>query len=468
MKLKFIGATEGVTGSKHLLITQNGRQVLLDCGLYQGKGSETDELNHHLGLDPNNIEAVLLSHGHIDHCGNLPYLVKQGFQGKIYCTPATFDVCSILLIDSAHIHEADVRYINKRRARKGQAELKPLYTVHEAEKCLKHFKTIAPETDFHLNDEVQFRFVENGHIIGSSAVHVIANEEGKITRLTFTGDIGRYADPLLKAPLPFPQSDFVICESTYGDRLHEPMVNSEGKLLNILKSTCVENLGKLIIPAFSLGRTQEILYMLDKLKNAGALPDIKLFVDSPLSSQATEIVRKHPASFNAELKEYLKKDPDPFGFKNLTYIESVEESKALNDLQEPCVIISSSGMADAGRVKHHIANAVGNERNTILITGYCAPRTLGAKLLNGEKRVQIFGELYDVKANMESILSLSAHADYSEILKYLSCQNKAELKKVFLVHGETEAKTSLKEKLMNEGYKDVSIPVKGESYKLEL
>lgn len=466
MKIKFIGATEGVTGSKHLLLTEKGRQVLLDCGLYQGKGSETDELNRHLGLDPNQLDAVLLSHGHIDHCGNLPSLVHQGFTGKIYCTPATYDVCSILLIDSAHIHEGDVRYLNKKRAKRGQDPVRPLYTVRDAEKCLKHFKKIPPDTDFQLNDELSFRFVENGHIIGSAAIFVSANEEGHVTRLTYTGDIGRYADPLLKAPLDFPPSDFIICESTYGDRLHEPIADSETKLLSVIKTTCVEKLGKVIIPAFSLGRTQEVLYMLDKLTNKGLLPDIPLFVDSPLSSQATEIVRMHPASFNDELKAYLKKDPDPFGFKNLTYIESVEESKALNQLHEPCVIISSSGMADAGRVKHHIANALGSDRNTILISGYCAPRTLGSKLLNGDKQVQIFGELYDVRANVESILSLSAHADYSEILRYLSCQDNSKVKKIFLVHGETEAKTSLKEKLVEFGFGDVSIPVKGESFKL--
>ncbi len=467
MKLKFIGAAEGVTGSKHLVITEKGRQVLLDCGLYQGMGSETDELNRQLGVDPSKIEAVLLSHGHIDHCGNLPNLVKQGFSGKIYCTPATYDVCSILLIDSAHIHEGDVRFINRKRVRNGQKEIKPLYTVHEAERCLKHFKPIPFETDFFLNDELSFRFSENGHIIGSSAIHVAASENDRTTRLTFTGDIGRYSDPLLKAPATFPQSDYIISESTYGDRLHEPVSDSESKLLEVILSTCVERRGKVIIPAFSLGRTQEVLYMLDRLKNKGLLPDIKLYVDSPLSSKATEIVRKHPESFNAELSAYIKKDPDPFGFSNLSYIEDTEESKALNNLKEPCVIISASGMADAGRVKHHIANAVGNPKNTILLTGYCAPHTLGARLMNGEERVHIFGEFFEVKAKVESILSLSAHADYSEIIRYLSCQEKTKVKKIFLVHGEPEAKVHLKEQLTANGFQDISIPLKGESFELK-
>lgn len=468
MKIKFIGATESVTGSKHLLITDKGRQVLLDCGLYQGMGKETDEMNRHLGLDPSHIEAVLLSHGHIDHCGNLPNLLKQGFNGWIHATPATFDVCSVLLMDSAHIHEGDIRYLNKRRLKKGQPPLKPIYTVHDAEKCLKHFKTISFDTDFHLNDELSFRFSENGHIIGSAAIHVVAKENGRITRLAFTGDIGRYSDPILKAPKPFPQADYIICESTYGDRLHEQIGDSEARLLQVIRSTCVEKKGKVIIPAFSLGRTQEILYILDKLKNKGLLPDIKLYVDSPLSSRATEVVRKHPESFNQELRDYLKKDPDPFGFQNLKYIDEPEESKALNEMNEPCVIISASGMADAGRVKHHIANAIGNERNTILFSGYCAPRTLGARLMSGEKSTHIFGDVYPVNAQIDSILSLSAHADCGEIVRYLSCQDKNQVKKIFLVHGETGSKTSLKEKLITEGYRDISIPVKGESYKLEL
>jgi metallo-beta-lactamase family protein len=466
MKLKFIGATESVTGSKHLLMTEKGKQVLLDCGLYQGMGRATDELNRDLGLDPSHIEAVILSHGHVDHCGNLPSLVKQGFTGRIYCTPATLDVCSILLLDSAHIHESDVIFINKRRKKRGEPPIKPLYTVHDAEKCLKYFKALPFNTDFQLNDELSFYFSENGHIIGSAAINITASEAGKVTKLVFTGDIGRYADPLLKPPGIFQQADYIICESTYGNRLHEAMGDSEKKLLEILNRTCVENKGKLVIPAFSLGRTQEILFIFDKLMNKGLLPDVKIYVDSPLSAKATSIVRKHPESFNGELQAYIKKDPDPFGFLNLTYIQDVEESKALNELQEPCVILSASGMADAGRVKHHIANTITGWNNTILLTGYCAPNTLGAKLMKGESRVHIFGDYYEVKAGVESILSLSAHADYSEILKFLSCQDKTQTKKIFLVHGEADAKVALKDKLMAEGYRDVSIPLKGESFQL--
>jgi len=278
-------------------------------------------------LDPQNTEAVILSHAHIDHSGNLPNLLKQGFNGKIYCTEATYDVCEILLMDSAHIHESDVRFINKRRVKKNLEPIKPLYTTKDTERCLKHFKPIPFNTDFAINTEISIRFSEVGHITGAAAVNVTAKENGKTTRLTFSGDVGRYTDMLLKAPQAFPQADYIICESTYGDRLHENHADSESKLLQIVLHTCCEKKGKLIIPAFSLGRTQEIVFTLDKLKNKGLLPDIKTYVDSPLSVSATDIVRKHVECFNEELRDYIKKDPDSFGFNQLKYIQSWKNSK---------------------------------------------------------------------------------------------------------------------------------------------
>ncbi len=462
MKIEFIGATESVTGSKHLLITDKGSRVLLDCGLYQGRGKETDEWNRNIEFDASAIEAVLLSHAHIDHSGSLPLLVKRGFKGKIYCTAATYDVCSVLLLDSAHIHENDVNYINIKRQKKGEPEIEPLYTVFDAENCMNQFEKILFDTDFKLNDELSFYFSENGHIIGSSAINITANENGHITKLTFTGDIGRYSDPLLKPPAIFKQADYIICESTYGDRLHEPAPDTENKLLSILIKTCVEQKGKLVIPAFSLGRTQELLYILDKLKNENKLPEIQIYVDSPLSTKATAIVRNHPESFNDELQRYIKKDPDPFGFSNLTYIENVEESKALNDRKEPCVIISASGMGDAGRIKHHIRNTISDPQNTVLLSGYCAPYTLGARLMSGEKEVHIFGDVFKVNAGIESISSLSAHADYQEMIRFLSCQDNKKVKTIFLVHGDTDAKLFFKEKLLEADFKNVVIPVKGQ------
>jgi metallo-beta-lactamase family protein len=466
MEIKFIGATETVTGSKHLLITEKGRQILLDCGLYQGHGKETDAMNRRLGVNPDRIDAVILSHAHIDHSGNLPLLVKEGYRGWIYCTPATRDVCEILLLDSASIHESDVRFINKQRRKKGQEPIEPLYTTQDAERCLKQLKAVEFNTDFQLNDEVSFYFTENGHIIGSAAIHITASESGNNTRLTYTGDIGRYNDPLLKPPAVFRQADYVICESTYGDRLHESNTEVEQTLLEIITHTCVIKKGKLIIPAFSLGRTQEILFILDSMKNRNQLPTIKVFVDSPLSSKVTRVVREHAGSFNEALQAYLKKDPDPFGFPGLTYIEDADDSKKLNDLNEPCVIISASGMADAGRVKHHLRYNISDERNTVLISGYCAPGTLGARLLEKPEQVYIYGDLFEVKAEIHSIRALSAHADYAEMIKYLSCLQASAVKEIFLVHGEADAKVAFREKLLKEGYGRVSVPGKGEAFML--
>ncbi|HWY11323.1 MAG TPA: MBL fold metallo-hydrolase, partial [Bacteroidia bacterium] len=424
-------------------------------------------LNRQLGVVPSEIDAVILSHAHVDHSGNLPLLVKQGFSGKIYCTPATYDVCKILLLDSAHIHESDIHFVNKSRANTNLEPLKPIYTVNDAEHCLKHFKTIPFNTEFFLNDEISFSFSEVGHITGAAAINITATENKKITKLAFSGDVGRYTDMLLKAPQPFPQADYIICESTYGDRLHEAHIDAEKKLLDVVLKTCIEKKGKLIIPAFSLGRTQEIVLALDKLKNNGFLPDIKIFVDSPLSVSATDIVRKHVECFNKELQDYIKTDPNPFGFNNLKYVQDSAESKGLNHLNEPCIIISASGMCDAGRIKHHLMHCIADKKNTVLMVGYCAPYTLGARLLRREKKVHIYGEMFEVKADIESIHSYSAHGDYNELLRFLSCQDKQKVKNIFLVHGETAAKVAFKEKLSHEGYKVVSIPHKGEQYKLD-
>lgn len=468
MQLKFIGAIEGVTGSKHLLITEKRRQILLDCGLYQGMGKETDPMNRHLGLNPAQIEAVILSHAHIDHCGNLPTLVREGFKGKIYCTPATRDVCEILLLDSAHIHESDIKYINKKRLQKGHDLLKPLYTVKHVELCMRHFKTIPYESEFHLNDEISFHFTDVGHIIGAASVHITARESGKTTKLSFTGDVGRYTDLILKRPSPFTQADHIICESTYGNKLHDGQEDASARLLSIVKDTCLVKKGKVIIPSFSLGRTQELLYVIDQLKNQKLLPvNLRVYVDSPLSSKATEVVKKHPECFNEKLKEYIHSDPEPFNFPGLTFIEEVEDSKALNESDEPCIIISASGMADAGRVKHHIKKNVVDAKNTILIVGYCSPRSLAADLEAGKPQVHIFGEIFDVKARVESLHSFSAHADYLELIRFLSCQDKEKVKTLFLVHGETEAKSAFRERLLKEGYKNVIIGEKGMTQDLQ-
>jgi metallo-beta-lactamase family protein len=468
LKIKFLGATETVTGSKHLIETDKGFTILLDCGLYQGMGKETDTLNRNLDLIPSEIDVVILSHAHIDHSGNLPLLVKEGFLGSIYCTPPTLEVVEVLLYDSAKIHESDIKYVNKKREQRGEAPIVPLYTTKDVDRCMKHFKTVPYHADYVLNEDATLTFTDAGHILGSAVVNLkIKDNTKKTINLTFTGDVGKYNDMLLKNPEPFPQADYIICESTYGDRLHEVDSDAELHLLNVVRNTCVEKRGKLIIPAFSLGRTQEIVFILDKLKNKGLLPNIKVYVDSPLSTNVTDIMRENVVCFNEKLQEYIKTDPDPFGFSNLKYIREKEESMALNTSKEPCIIISASGMMDAGRIKHHLRNNISDSKNTILVVGYCTPNSLGRHIRDGQKVVKIFGEEYEVNAKIEVIDSYSAHADYSELLRFLSCQDKTKIKKLFLVHGDIDAKISFKEKLYVEGYKDIIIPNKRESFYLD-
>lgn len=468
MNLSFFGATETVTGSKHLLELENGKKILLDCGMYQGV-KETDTItNLHFGFDPGEIDVLILSHAHIDHSGLIPLLVKQGFKGEIYCTPATLDLCEVMLLDSAHIQESDVAYVNKKSYRKDKKQLQPLFTEKDVRNSLKLFRTIYYDEIFKLDDQFSFHFTDAGHILGSAAVHIDYIRNGKTIHLSFTGDIGRQDDKILPKPADFRQADYLICESTYGDRLHGNIENSLGLLEKIVLETCVERRGNVIIPAFSLGRTQEIIYSLDILKNQNKIPNIKVIVDSPLSAKTTEIMKKHKDLFNQEIKDYMaQSDGNPFLFKDLHYITEVEESKLLNKRKDPCIIISASGMAEAGRVKHHIKNNIGNRKNTILLVGYASPYSLAGRLKNGDKEVTIFGKHCHVEAAVEYIDSYSAHADYSEILVYLKCQNTDKTKKVFLVHGEDEAKIALKEHLENFGYNNVEIVKHGSTYNLK-
>lgn len=466
MILSIKGAAKNVTGSKHLITTNKGKKILLDCGLYQNSAKDNEELNRHFGFNPADIDAVILSHAHIDHSGNLPLLVKQGFTGKIYATPATRDLCEIMLLDSAHIHESDIVFINKRRLKAGKSPLKPLYTVKDAGKCMKHFYPIPYNNEFIINEEVSFSFTDAGHILGSAVINLSLQEENKTIKLCYTGDIGRPNDLIIKAPEHFPQADYIICESTYGNRLHDDAALASEKLLQIVRDTCITRKGKLLIPAFSLGRTQEIVYTLDCLKTQGLLPPVKVFVDSPLSMNATEIMRKYSDSFNDTIKHYMEKDDDPFGFNNLVYVQDAEESKALNDYKEPCIIISASGMMEAGRIKHHLHNNIGKENCTLLIVGFVPPNSLGHRLLRGDKQVKIFGEVHDVKINIAAINSYSAHADYNEMIQFLSCQQKQKIKKIFLVHGNEDVMYDFKIKLMEAGFNNIEIPDLDSFYEL--
>jgi metallo-beta-lactamase family protein len=466
MQIKFLGAARTVTGSKHLITTASGKNILLDCGLFQGKGAETDDLNRHFGFSPLDIDYLILSHAHTDHSGNIPYLVKQGFQGKIYSTQQTLELCQIMLMDSGKIQESDVAYINKKRARKGQTPLNPLYTVKDVEKCFELFNAVSFDERFEIEPGIHFTFTPNGHILGSATSLIEIEEEGRIYKIAFTGDIGRPHEKILRPPQPFAQADYIIAESTYGDRLHESSTNAEKKLHETVVHTCVDKRGKVIIPAFSLGRTQEIVYSLDKLYNQGILPKIPVFVDSPLSSKTTDIIRHHPECFNLDTIEYMMKDEDPFSFKNLNYVTDVKESMALNDTHEPCIIISSSGMAEAGRIKHHLKNNIQDSKNTVLFTGYCTPDSLGGQILAGNKRVRIFGTEYDVNAEVQSIPEYSAHGDFVEMVDFLSCQNKEKVKQIFLVHGEYETQKTYKGILHVAGFKDIEIPEPGSVYVL--
>lgn len=458
MKIAFHGAARTVTGSKHLLTLKNGKKYLLDCGMFQGMGNQTDALNRTWGFDPAEVNYLILSHAHIDHSGLIPKLVKDGFRGKIFCTPATKELSQVLLLDSGEIQEDDVKYVNKVRASQGAPYLQPLYTIEDAKNSFPYFNEVDYDQWFRIDEDVEVMYTDAGHIIGSAAVHLRIQENGKSNRLSFSGDVGRYRDAILRSPEEFPQTDYMIIESTYGNSLHDMEITTPDQLLHWIERTCLQKKGKLIMPAFSVGRTQEILYYLNQLEIERRLPDLDYYVDSPLSIEATEVVKRYSRYFNKTIQDLLKKDNDPFGFKGLKYIKSVEESKQLNFRKEPCVIISASGMADAGRVKHHISNNIENSRNTILMTGYCEPNSLGGRLLAGKKEVSIFGVEHEVHAEIASVRSMSAHGDYEDLSQFLACQDPKQVKKLFIVHGEYEVQLHFKQRLIKKGFLDVEIP----------
>jgi len=457
MKIAFHGAARTVTGSKHLITLKNNTQILLDCGLFQGMGQVTDKLNDYFGFDAKKITYMILSHAHIDHCGLLPKLVAEGFSGKIFCTSATMDLARILMMDSAKIQEQDAEFAN-RHLRHGEEMEEALYAEEDVVQTVSQMKIVEYEEDFEIEPGIRLKFTDAGHILGSAAVHLTITEDGKPTRITFSGDVGRYGDLLLKSPQQFDQADYILMESTYGDSLHKDLDPIENMLLEIINNTCNIKKGKVIIPAFAVGRTQELLYALNGLELKGKLPGVPYYVDSPLSSKATEILKNHPEVYNNGVKETLKIDHDVFAFKGLRFIESVEESKALNEDARPCVIISASGMAEAGRVKHHIRNNIGNAKNTILMVGYCEPNSLGGKLIAGQKVVDIFRDKYEVKAEVRAIRSMSAHGDYEDLLRFLSAQDPAKVKQLFLVHGEYEVQQHFASRLKDHGFKHVAIP----------
>jgi metallo-beta-lactamase family protein len=464
MKLKFLGAAREVTGSKTLLTTDSGHRILLDCGMFQGKGLETEGMNRDLGFDPSMVNHIILTHAHIDHSGLVPYAYKLGFRGSIVCTNATRDLCSIMLADTAYIQEHDTQFFNKRRAKKGLPLVTPIFSQEDAKECMSLFIGVPLGMKFRIHDNIKVKFTNTGHMLGSGVANLVITENGRTTNLAYTGDIGRPSSRILAPPKPFPQADFLITESTYGDRLHKDVASAEQELLDVVHHTCVDKGGKLIIPSFSVGRTQEIVFSLNNFFNQGKLPRVEIFVDSPLSVNATTIFRMHPECFNKETLHVMETDSDPFGFNSLTYITRQEDSKKLNDYKGPCIIISASGMAEAGRIKHHLANNISNPQNTILMVGYCSPVTLGARIAGGAKEVSIFGTVYPVNAEVRSIDAFSGHADYRELISFLSCQDKSAIRETFLVHGEYETQVNYSARLQESGFSNIQIPAMRQEY----
>jgi metallo-beta-lactamase family protein len=458
MKISFHGAARTVTGSKHMIGLENGKSILLDCGMFQGLGERTDDLNEHFGFNPKKIDVMLLSHAHIDHTGLIPRLVKEGFEGKIYCTAATKDLTEILLQDSAEIQTYEVEFINKRRAAKNLPPYQPLYTPEDVEQTMKLFEVVEYDQWFEALEGVQVMFTNAGHLVGSSVISLKITENGSETSIAYSGDIGRYRSVLLQPPAPFPQADYIILESTYGDSHHDIKFNIIKTLNQWIQKVCVEKKGKIVIPAFSVGRTQEILYALNQLELEKRLPEINYFVDSPLSLKATEVIKKYKDHFNERLQQVLSMDDDPFHFNGLKYVEKVEDSKKLVEYEEPCVIISASGTADAGRVRHHIHRCVDEDCNAIIMAGYCSNGSLGGQLLSGKEEVELFGEELKVAAEIGKIAGMSAHGDADDLVQFLSCQDADKVKAVFLVHGEYEVQKRFADRLGIKGFKNVQIP----------
>jgi metallo-beta-lactamase family protein len=464
MKIQFEGAARTVTGSKFVLETKDGLKILLDCGMYQGRSEAKDNKNRHLGFDPASIDFAILSHAHIDHSGMLPRIVKEGFKGNIYCTEPTYALCQIMLADSAHIQQSDFNYSHKHRFLEDEEE--PLYDIDDVVQTMELFRPLSYGEWHHLHDDVALMFTYVGHILGSGCVNLRVKEGKKTHRIAYTGDIGRKNQQIIKGWEPFPQAEIVITESTYGDWLHEDPGSTLDRLHRIVMDTCIENKGKLIIPSFSLGRTQEIVHALDRLESKGKLPPIKVFVDSPLSTNATEIVKSFPEHYNDELRKYMERDSNPFGFAHLHYIRDAKYSKMLNTLDEPCIIISASGMAEAGRIVHHIKNNVENPRNTILFVGYCEPSSLGGRLRAGAELIKIFGQELKVKARVEIMDSYSAHGDYEEMIEFLKCQEAHLIKHLFLVHGTYDRQVKYKEHLKQAGFHHIYIPEEDEVFEV--
>ncbi len=467
MQIQFHGAVRTVTGSQHLL-SVNGRKILLDCGLYQGSRKASYERNQNLPFDASEIDLLVLSHAHIDHSGNIPNLVKSGFTGDIVCTYATRDLCAIMLRDSAKIQEYDIEFLNKKRAKKNLPPIEPIYTVADAVESLKYFIGIGYERPYKLMPGVTLTFYDAGHILGSAIVSldIEDEEENKHTRLVFSGDVGRPNRPILRDPTFLESADVLLIESTYGNREHASLDEASKKLETIINKTCQRG-GKVIVPAFAVGRTQELVYRLHQLVESRDIsPNLPVYVDSPLAIDATGVYRLHPEAYDEEIAQFMLGDrnSDPFGFDMMYYTRSTAQSKELNFLRDPAVIISASGMAEAGRILHHLKNNIEDPVNTILIVGWQAPDTLGRRIVEKQPKVKIFGEEYFLKAEVATINGFSAHADRSELLDWVSHMGKRP-SHTFIVHGEEEASLAFADSLTNEQkLQNVVVPQLGQKF----
>jgi metallo-beta-lactamase family protein len=483
IRLHFWGAARTVTGSSHHLECA-GRQILLDCGLFQGKRQEAQAINQHLVLTPeqlaaqngNALSAVVLSHAHIDHSGNLPGLIHQGYRGPIYTTPTTIDLCDPMLKDSAHIQEGDAEFMNRRRSRRtmigvppGAEPVEPLYSQEDAEQVLRQMRPVNLHEPTVLagstkDEGFSISLTNAGHMLGSTCVLVEAVERGQKTRLLFSGDVGRKNLPIIRDPDEAPSADYLIMESTYGNRLHQPPGPVKQKLARLVKRVAARG-GRIIVPAFAVERTQQLVMLLHELTEEKQIPELPMFVDSPLASKVTEVFRKHTEDWDQEINGYFQNGVDPFGWERLRYTQTVQESKALNDLHVPFIVMSASGMCEAGRILHHLKNGIEDPRNLILITGYQAANTLGRKLVDKLPQVNIFGEPMRLRAEVDSIGELSGHADQNELLSWMEPAVKS-LKKVFLVHGEPLAQQALQEEIQRRYGLEVVCPGRGDRFEV--